>query len=217
MADAVKWERVADPATSTPTNTPSSTPTNTPTVLTDTPTETPTDGGPTETPTDTPTEAGPTDTPTDAPTDTPTNTPTNTPIAITIDDGDAGYTKSGSWTTVTDGGTEPLNGDYDQTATTTGAATAWARWTPDIAAAGNYTVYVRYRVISRAAYDSPYTVYYNGGNQTIDVNQTVNGGTWVLLGTFNFSAGTGGYVQLDNGPAQKNKNVCADAVMFVAE
>ena len=167
--------------------------------------------------------SGPTNTPTNTPSDTPTNTPTNTPTSAAtpveriVDDGDSGFTTSGSWSYVSSGGSEPLNGDYYWTSTTTGASTKYSDWEPDLTAAGNYKVYVRYRDGSNRAYDAPYTVYYNGGSQTVDVDQRYNGGSWVLLGTYNFAAGTSGYVRLNNGPAQGSKVVIADAVKFTPE
>jgi len=136
---------------------------------------------------------------------------------VTVDDGEAGYAKSGAWTTTTGGGTEPLNADYDWASTTTGAETASATWAPTLLKGGNYQVYVRYRMGTNRASDAPYTVYYNGGSQTVDVNQQVNGGTWVLLGTYNFSYGSSGYVKLSNGPAEASKVVIADAVQFVPQ
>ncbi|HNT34528.1 MAG TPA: hypothetical protein PKH07_05950, partial [bacterium] len=206
IADAVRWLDVGAAPTNTPTNTPTRTPTNTPTRT------------PTNTPTNTPTRT-PTNTPTRTPTNTPTNTPTPavTPVERILDDGDSGYTKSSGWTYVSAGGTEPLNGDYDWASTVTGSPTRWAKWTPNLTAAGNYSVYVRFRMGSNRANNAPYTVVYNGGTQTIAVNQTVGGGTWVLLGTFNFASGTAGYVRLDNGPAQGSKVVIADAVKFTPQ
>lgn len=138
-------------------------------------------------------------------------------VTVTIDDGEAGYSKSGSWTTSTGAGTEPINGDYDWLSTVTGSETGWAKWTPTLLKSGSYKVYVRYKQGTNRANDAPYTVYYNGGSQTVDVNQQINGGTWVLLGTYNFNYGTSGYVKLANGPAQASKVVIADAVQFVPQ
>ena len=166
--------------------------------------------------------SGATNTPTNTPTTPPTNTPTNTPtsgaapVERIIDDEDEGYTKSGTWSHSTGAGDAAYNGDYDW-ASTTSSETKWAKWTPDLTAAGDYEVYIMYREGSNRANDAPYTVYYNGGSQTIDVDQTDNGGTWVLLGTYSFASGTSGYVKLGNGPAQLSKVVIADAVKFTPD
>jgi len=168
---------------------------------------------PTATPTNTPTN---TPTATNTPTSTPSNTPTPIPTMAerTIDDGDAGYAQVGTWTYTSAGGTEPLNGDYYAGSTVTGASTRNTTWTPNLNRAGNYEVYVRYRMGTNRAPDAPYTVYYNGGSATVDVNQTINGGAWVSIGTYAFNAGTSGYVRLNNGPATKNKQVISDGVRF---
>ncbi|HNT35529.1 MAG TPA: N-acetylmuramoyl-L-alanine amidase, partial [bacterium] len=111
-----------------------------------------------------------------------TSTPTPGAVII-IDDGDATYSKSGSWSYSTCSTTYAYNGDYDWIGSTSGASTAWAKWTPSIGTAGDYRVYVMYRNGTNRAIDAPYTVVYNGGSQTVDVNQQQNGGVWVLLGT----------------------------------
>jgi hypothetical protein len=55
--------------------------------------------------------------------------------------------------------------------------------------------------------------YYNGGSQVVPVDQRSNGGTWYLLGTYNFNAGTtGNNVYISN---DANGWVIMDAVKFV--
>jgi hypothetical protein len=48
---------------------------------------------------------------------------------------------------------------------------------------------------------------------TVSVNEQVNYGMWDLIGTFNFSAGTNGFVQVR--PAPDANITPADAVRFV--
>jgi hypothetical protein len=87
-----------------------------------------------------------------------------------------------------------------------------ATWQPSLAA-GLHEVYVWWAPgISETAFDAPYTINYDGGNQIFDVNQSINGGEWYLLGEFSFAAGISGNVQLSNDALGK---VIADAVMFV--
>ncbi|HNT37066.1 MAG TPA: hypothetical protein PKH07_18900, partial [bacterium] len=135
------------------------------------------------------------------------------PVTRTIDDGDAGFSLNGAWTYVTNGGLEPINGDYYY-ASTASSETKSAIWRPDLVQDGYYRVSVRYRQGANRSNQAPYTVYYNGGWQTISVNQQVNGGTWFVLGTWHFKSGTSGYVKLGNGPAPTGKIVLADAVLF---
>jgi len=90
-----------------------------------------------------------------------------------------------------------------------GAGTETATWTPDITTAGEYDVYAMWCAYSNRASDAPYTIYYDGGSETVDVNQQINGGQWNYLGTYTFAAGTSGSIVLSDGG---NGYVIADAV-----
>ena len=57
----------------------------------------------------------------------------------------------------------------------------------------------------------PIDVTHAGGTTQRNYNQQTGGGQWVLQGTYSFSAGTGGYVEVDDSFGQ----ACADAVRFV--
>ncbi|MBI2524427.1 MAG: hypothetical protein HYV93_00430, partial [Candidatus Rokubacteria bacterium] len=85
------------------------------------------------------------------------------------------------------------------------------RWTPTIPAAGSYDVYVRWTAHANRSAAAPYTVVHAGGTTVVTENQQVNGGSWQLLGTFTFNAGTGGYLQLSDA----NGLAVADAVRWV--
>jgi hypothetical protein len=90
-------------------------------------------------------------------------------------------------------------------------STATATWTPTITTAGQYQVFVRYTSHPLRATNAKYTVSHNGGSTDVNIDQTVGGGTWVPLGTFNLS--NGAFVMLDSTGA--NQFVIADAVRFV--
>lgn len=129
--------------------------------------------------------------------------------AIIVDNADSsGIGVTGSWTTATGQG-------YNNSVlfrSGGGTGSNYVTFTPNITTAGNYSVYARWSAYTNRVTNAPFTVYYNGGNQTITENQQLNGDTWVLLGTWNFAAGTGGYVKLsDNCSAG---DVIADAVKF---
>jgi hypothetical protein len=85
-------------------------------------------------------------------------------------------------------------------------------WTPNITFAGEYEVYAWWNASDNRATDAPYTINYNGGSVTIDVNQEINGDKWNYLGTYNFAVGTSGTVVLTN---DADEYVMADAVRFV--
>ncbi|MBW1859798.1 MAG: hypothetical protein JRI70_06910, partial [Deltaproteobacteria bacterium] len=93
----------------------------------------------------------------------------------------------------------------------TGDGSSTATWTPDVPETATYNVYAWWTVHSNRARNAKYTVYYNGGSETISVNQEVRGGQWNLLGTFPFLAGTSGYVQLTD---DADEYVIADAIML---
>ena len=119
---------------------------------------------------------------------------------------------SGGWEQAT-GSDQAYNGDYWWT----GADGDYtATWTPNISTAGNYDVYARWHADENHSENVPYTVNYAaGGSQTVTVNQRLNGGKWVLLGTYNFDAGTGGNVTITYTRSGDDDRVCADAVKLV--
>ncbi|MCD6365693.1 MAG: hypothetical protein J7M14_07440, partial [Planctomycetes bacterium] len=95
------------------------------------------------------------------------------------------------------------------------AGTRTCEWRPDLQG-GSYDVYVWYPSGSSSAQDAPFTVYYSGGNTTVDVDQTTNTNQWFYIGTWTFSAGTSGRVELTNGATSGNYHR-ADAVKFEQE
>ena len=93
----------------------------------------------------------------------------------------------------------------------------WATvtWRSDIPEAGTYGVYAWWRALSSNVTNAKYTIYYNGGSESVEVNQQINGGQWNLLGTYSFTVGTSGYVVLSNenyDGTTEHRNIIADAV-----
>lgn len=93
---------------------------------------------------------------------------------------------------------------------------ARVQWIPNIPEGGKYAVYVSYKSYQNSATDAHYTVFHKGGMTEFSVNQQIGGGTWVYLGTFEFSQGLhdSGMVTLTNQSAHKGHVVSADAVRF---
>ena len=94
---------------------------------------------------------------------------------------------------------------------------ATATWSADIPQRGAYSVYVAYKSLPNSTKSAHYTVRHLGGKTSFIVNQTIGGGTWIYLGTFEF--GSDATVTLDNGtpedrPFDDNTVVTADAVRF---
>lgn len=102
---------------------------------------------------------------------------------------------------------------------TSGEKETSATWRPDIPERGEYAVYVSYKTLPESTSAALYTVNHMGGTSRFVVNQKIGGGTWVYLGTFEFDAGSEGYVSLssrtpDGYRFDKGKVVTADGVKF---
>ena len=91
---------------------------------------------------------------------------------------------------------------------------SYAEWIPSIPENGYYGVYVSYKTVENSCPDARYTVYHKGGKTEFKVNQTMNGGTWLFLGFFNFEKGRDKHfkVVLSNYSSYNDKMVTADAV-----
>jgi hypothetical protein len=72
-----------------------------------------------------------------------------------------------------------------------GSGGKWARWTFEVAADGRVEIYAQWPAYENRSTAAPYTIRNNGGViGTAAADQTANGGQWVLLGTFDATAGT---------------------------
>jgi hypothetical protein len=136
--------------------------------------------------------------------DVPASSRPGASIEVVVDNPDAQFVCT--WGTSPSGG---YSGDYRWHAAGSGSCTA--TWTPNLPSADTYNVYAWWKASPNRATDSPFTIYYNGGSETIDVNQQINGNQWNLLGTYPFTAGTSGYVVISD---DANQYVIADAVKF---
>ena len=130
---------------------------------------------------------------------------------VIVDNLDATYAPSESaWPHST--GKPPFYGSDVQYHAAPGDGSATCTWTPNITVAGNYKVYAMWTSYWNRASNTPYTINYDGGSETVWVNQQQNGGKWNLLGAYPFAAGTGSVVLSDN--ATGGTIIIADAVMF---
>lgn len=104
----------------------------------------------------------------------------------------------------------PFNmGSARKVACVKGKATASATWSFSVPERGRYAVYISYRSIPRSTSGAHYTVNHLGGSTEFRIDQTRGGGTWMYLGTFEFSGE--GTVVADNSGVQ-NTFLTADAV-----
>ena len=96
------------------------------------------------------------------------------------------------------------------------ATVTWRPYMPD---RGEYAVYVSYKTLPKSTKSALYTVHHMGGESSFAVDQSMGGGTWIYLGTFEFAEGSEGYVTLSNETPEGYRYaagsvVSADAVRF---
>jgi len=133
--------------------------------------------------------------------------------------GSVAATYGGTWTQACDGASSFYTVrcaewlDFYGYARADGAAgTCTATFTPTIGVAGDYEIYEWHgKLNSGAATSVPHLINYNGGQITININQSVNHGKWNSLGIYSLSAGTGNYVRITN---NSSGTAMADAIKF---
>ena len=115
---------------------------------------------------------------------------------IVVDDLDSGFYRNpgGAWYAASCG----YNGHIYYTYSTNNPSLSdtWGKWTPNLPSSGAYQVFVHIPCCSAGAYTAKYQVYHSEGSTVVTINQQNSCDEWVLLGTFNFGAGTSGYVKL---------------------
>jgi len=134
---------------------------------------------------------------------------------VIVDNVDAGFSvlPGGAWSTFSASG---QYGDDYAWKDTDDVPAGEVEWRPTIGEAGYYQVAVWYRSTGSGRPDNAhYTVYHAGGTSDVYVNQQENGSQWVILGTYEFAAGTSGAVTLTS-EAQAGKNIVADACRFAS-
>jgi hypothetical protein len=129
------------------------------------------------------------------------------PPKLVMENGAAGFTTSGAWTT----GTSATNKHGASYAYKTADGTGSATWNLAVPVAGRYEVCVWYPQGTNRATDARFTVTHAGGSATVQVNQQQNGGLWVRLGDYQFAAG-GGTVTLAATSSNATRIVVADAI-----
>ncbi len=85
-------------------------------------------------------------------------------------------------------------------------------FTPTLSQDGQYDVYVWWPEAPIWATNVPVDVTHDGGTSTVSVNESTNGGQWNLIGTYNFTAGTGSLTIRTVGTTS---HVAVDAVRFL--
>lgn len=90
----------------------------------------------------------------------------------------------------------------------------WATWTTPANLSGDYAVWVWWTVAGTRDNAAKYEIFDGGTLKgTVTKDQRVNGGQWILLGTYNFSGSALGSVKLTR--SANGTSTSADAVKFV--
>ncbi|MFL5657875.1 MAG: peptidoglycan DD-metalloendopeptidase family protein, partial [Ktedonobacteraceae bacterium] len=153
------------------------------------------------------------------------------PRATLVDDGNAGWSSTGSWSSGTS--STAINGNLHWTSTSSGDATASATWQPRLSADGYYEVGVFVNDTHASSSWAPYTVYSADPNHpgtqfshNVYVDETHigsfqgpfgwenTGAQWVSLGTYYFRAAEPGRVILSNATGENGVQVSADGAEF---
>lgn len=118
----------------------------------------------------------------------------------------------GTWTTASSS-SDRYGADYRYKGPGTGAN--YLQFTPNLPFGGTYDVYTWHSQGTNRSANTPHVITFNGGSSTVAVNQQTLGGQWVLLGRFNFLAGTSGNVRITDAFTGASLVAIADAIRFV--
>lgn len=128
-----------------------------------------------------------------------------------VDNAASGFSASGNWG-VSTYSAQKYGADYRYANPQAVSDAAW--FSANIPSAGNYEVYVRYAANSGYNSSTPFIVAATSGNAVRNVNQQVNGGTWVSIGTHSLAAGNQPVVGVSRW-TNTTGYVIADAVRIV--
>ncbi|WOO43665.1 BACON domain-containing protein [Rubellicoccus peritrichatus] len=134
------------------------------------------------------------------------------PPEIIMDSSDSsGITLTGSWNSSTYHSGYIGTNYYHDGNTAKGSKSV--TYTPTLPNAGNYEVFARWTAANDRSNNVPFEVVSTAGTQTVYKDQTIDDATWVLIGVFNFDAGSTGSVTIKNDGT--SGFVIADGVKFV--
>ncbi len=95
-----------------------------------------------------------------------------------------------------------------------GGVANWAKWTPNLPYTGPYEVFAY--IPADTAYDAyvPYVIHHSDGTDTVWIDQGNYSSEWVSLGTYNFDAGSSGYVILLDSSTTSGDRIAFDAIRW---
>nr|WP_281244564.1 N-acetylmuramoyl-L-alanine amidase [Thermoflavimicrobium dichotomicum] len=109
------------------------------------------------------------------------------PPSVIVDNNATGNSITGSWTLST---ISPQRYGANYHYSSKGTGQDLYTWNFSLPVSGSYRVSVWYPAGTNNATNAPYLLYTKNGVVTKTVNQTINGGKWVQLGTYEFNSGT---------------------------
>ncbi|OME87774.1 hypothetical protein BK120_00090 [Paenibacillus sp. FSL A5-0031] len=129
---------------------------------------------------------------------------------IVIDNGDPGYSETGTWVNSNVSGYKGTPTRYSNVGERT------VKWTPTITEAGEYEVFI-FKIANSTASDKDVDIeiVYEGGTISTEQDWTTGSSGWVSLGKYPFAAGTSGYVMINGELSGTATYTRADAVKFV--
>jgi hypothetical protein len=136
-----------------------------------------------------------------------------TPASQILDNSDPTVVSVGSWFASTRVSGYYLSDYHSHRVAAPGTVTKTFTWNPVINATGRHHVYARWTSHKKHASNAPYAITHDGGVTTVRVDQTLRGGEWNLLGTYDFTQGEQYSITLSNDA--DGGYVIADAVMVV--
>lgn len=96
----------------------------------------------------------------------------------------------------------------------TGSDICYVTWTPTLDETADYEVFAYIPSNYATAQDCQYKIYYNGGDTTVIVDQSIYFDEWVSLGTYSFLQGQSGYVYLGDYNGYDGEYMAFDAMKF---
>ena len=97
------------------------------------------------------------------------------------------------------------------------AVDCWAEWRPQLPQCGTYEVSVYIPMRLGLALATVYEIEHKGGLATVGLNQQQYAAEWVSLGSYEFEAGSAGYVRLTDATGEEettNKTIAFDAIRW---
>ena len=116
-----------------------------------------------------------------------------------------------NWNQATD-----ANGLYYWAYTATGTPYNAVAWSVPFSTPGHYEVQVYIPQLNNLVGSVTYLIVADGNQRSVNVNQSASAGSWVVLGTFYFSADGSEYIELDNTSTRTGERIAFDAMRWTA-